>query len=45
MKKALFQQLEPVSLPERAANALKEAFLSGHLAAMDESEKAGRIRA
>src|SRR6266849_10237349 len=31
MKKTLFQQLEPVSLPERAANALKDAFFSGHL--------------
>jgi DNA-binding GntR family transcriptional regulator len=31
MKKPLFQQLAPVSLPERAANALKEAFLSGQL--------------
>jgi DNA-binding GntR family transcriptional regulator len=27
----LFQQLEPVSLPERAANALKDAFFSGQL--------------
>src|ERR1700674_2221149 len=31
MKKPLFQQLEPVSLPERAANALKDAFFSGQL--------------
>jgi DNA-binding GntR family transcriptional regulator len=31
MKKTLFPHLEPVSLPERAANALKEAFFSGHL--------------
>src|SRR5438874_1536586 len=31
MKKPLFEQLEPVSLPERAANALKDAFFSGQL--------------
>ena len=31
MKKLLFEQLEPVSLPERAANALKDAFFSGQL--------------
>lgn len=27
----MFEQLEPVSLPERAANALKDAFFSGQL--------------
>src|SRR5258707_9146235 len=31
MKKTLLQQLEPLSLPERAANALKDAFFSGEL--------------
>lgn len=31
MEKLLFRQIEPVSLAERAANALKDAFLSGQL--------------
>lgn len=31
MRKLMFEQLEPVSLPERAANALKDAFFSGQL--------------